>query len=407
MRFNPFQPNSMVRPDMFVGRADEILTIEKCLFQTKFGNPQHFLIEGERGIGKSSLLLYVDGVARGKIAPIKDIKTFNFLCVSTDVSKCSNQLQIVQSLARSLKQEIAVYDGLKDRASSFWDWITNWEFLGVKYNKPDNNIDPEVAAQELVVNIAKLMKSTDHLDGLLVLIDEADSPEHTSDLGSFLKLTAERLQREECNNVAFGIAGLPTLLTKLKLSHPSSPRLFEILTLKPLEVIEREEVLKRGINRANSRNDAETMLSSNALNEITYLSQGYPHFLQQFSYCAFEADNDLLIDMDDVISGTYSENGAIHQLGGKFFSEMYHARISSDDYRTVLNTMAEYGDEWVKRDDIKTESKLKDHTINNALGALKAKNVILHDESRRGYYRLPNRSFAVWINATKRNENQN
>jgi hypothetical protein len=30
---------------------------EQSLFQTKHGNPNHFIIEGERGIGKSSLFL--------------------------------------------------------------------------------------------------------------------------------------------------------------------------------------------------------------------------------------------------------------------------------------------------------------------------------------------------------------
>ena len=53
----------MVGPGMFVGRGDEIRTVEKCLYQAKNGNPQHFLIQGERGIGKSSLFLYVKATA--------------------------------------------------------------------------------------------------------------------------------------------------------------------------------------------------------------------------------------------------------------------------------------------------------------------------------------------------------
>jgi hypothetical protein len=48
MKFNPFRPNSIATDDLFQGRMDEMLFIEKSLFQTKNGNPQHFLIEGER-----------------------------------------------------------------------------------------------------------------------------------------------------------------------------------------------------------------------------------------------------------------------------------------------------------------------------------------------------------------------
>lgn len=402
MLFNPFQPNSMIRPDMFVGRQEELDTIERCLFQTENGNPQHFLIEGERGIGKSSTLLYVDYLARGKVSPILQEKTFNFLCVSVDLGKCDSQLQIIQTIGRGLKQEIGKSEKAKEMAKGFWDWITNWEVMGTKYNKKGEELDPEMAAQDMVVNISSFLSATDYIEGLLILLDEADSPDASANLGSFLKLTAERLQREGCNNVLFGIAGLPSLLPKLMASHESSPRLFEILKLMPLTLSEREQVIKRAIARANEKNDKQIAFDEMGLDELCHLSEGYPHFLQQFAYCAFEANKDEEIDVGDVWDGAFAENGAIDQLGGKFFHDMYHARIASDDYRTVLNTMAPYGDEWVKKDDILTESGLKDHTVKNALSSLKTKNIIIHDSSRRGYYRLPNRSFSVWINATKR-----
>jgi len=60
MKFNPFRPNSIASSELFQGRKDEMKLIEQSLFQTKNGNPQHFLIEGERGLGKSSLFLMVE-----------------------------------------------------------------------------------------------------------------------------------------------------------------------------------------------------------------------------------------------------------------------------------------------------------------------------------------------------------
>jgi len=58
--FNPFRPNSVVAPGMFLGRVMRFETVGKCLFQAKNGNPVHFLIQGERGIGKSSLCMLID-----------------------------------------------------------------------------------------------------------------------------------------------------------------------------------------------------------------------------------------------------------------------------------------------------------------------------------------------------------
>ena len=67
MKFNPFVPNGIAYPGMFTGRVNEIETIEHSLFQTKNENPQHILISGERGIGKSSLLFFADLIARGEV----------------------------------------------------------------------------------------------------------------------------------------------------------------------------------------------------------------------------------------------------------------------------------------------------------------------------------------------------
>jgi len=44
MKFNPFRPNSIASSELFQGRKEEMKLIEQSLFQTKNGNPQHFLI---------------------------------------------------------------------------------------------------------------------------------------------------------------------------------------------------------------------------------------------------------------------------------------------------------------------------------------------------------------------------
>src|SRR6266446_10686947 len=84
MKFNPFRPNNIVVPGMFAGRLDEVQCLERVLHQTKCGNPEHFLITGERGIGKSSLLFYMQCIADGSITTFKD-QRFNFLVLSVQL----------------------------------------------------------------------------------------------------------------------------------------------------------------------------------------------------------------------------------------------------------------------------------------------------------------------------------
>ena len=72
IKYNPFKPGSIIHPGMFSGRVDELRALESALFQTKNGNPTHFLIHGERGIGKSSLLMVVTYYATGELKTIED-----------------------------------------------------------------------------------------------------------------------------------------------------------------------------------------------------------------------------------------------------------------------------------------------------------------------------------------------
>jgi biotin operon repressor len=400
-KYNPFKPNEVVHAGMFVGRLEEVQAIERCLFQAKNGNPQHFLIQGERGIGKSSLLFYVEIVANGTI-PYDGANRFRFLVAHTDLGACESDQDIIRKLGRALKSALSEQEKLRENAKEFWSWLTKWEVLGVQYHKDQEAADLEQAAEDLVDNLSSFCERVKYdLDGVLFLIDEADHPSSDAKLGAYLKLVTERLARKECRRVVFGLAGLPALLGRLRDSHESSLRLFQTFHLEPLALEERMRVVHLGIEEANQANKIQTQITIDAAAFLADLSEGYPHFVQQFSYSAFEHDIDNIIDVDDVGEAAYKDGGALSQLGHRFFNDMYHARISSEEYRRVLDSMAEHGDEWVVRKDIIKESGVSEANVTNALQSLKAKGVILQDETRRGFYRLPTNSFAAWINASK------
>jgi hypothetical protein len=67
------------------------------------------------------------------------------------------------------------------------------------------------------------------------------------------------------------------------------------------------------------------------------------------------------------MEGALRENGAFQQLGSKYFDEQYFDQIRSDQYRKVLQTMSDRGDNWVTKDILRAETKLKDSTLSNAV----------------------------------------
>jgi len=106
-KFNPFRPNEIVHPGMFAGRYDELFALEKTLFQTKHGNPTHFLIDGERGIGKSSLFLHLIWTATGEVSTLAQPQNFNFVTVSVCLDSSHTYAAIVRAIAAELRRQIS------------------------------------------------------------------------------------------------------------------------------------------------------------------------------------------------------------------------------------------------------------------------------------------------------------
>jgi hypothetical protein len=304
---------------MFSGRGDELVALEQILFQAKHGNPQHFLLHGERGIGKSSLLFYLNCVARGDISPLEH-GTFRFLVVSIELDPSNTYGDIIRKTGAELQRVVASHDRVKTLLKSAWDTIKRWEVMGVKYSPIERGVPPHELIEDLTFTVSSVIAEvSNEVDGLLLLIDEADKPEGAANLGEFAKLFTERLTTRGCQNVCLGLAGQQTLLQKLRQSHESSPRIFQIFTLDPLQWNERIHVVRKGLAEANGKNPAQTSITPDAENWIAAFSEGYPHFIQQFAHCAFDHDTDNLIDVDDVHTGASRENGAFQQLGSSIF----------------------------------------------------------------------------------------
>ena len=398
MKFNPFRPNGIVPPGAFAGRYAELQCLEKVLHQTKNGNPEHFLITGERGIGKSSLLFYMQSIADGTISTL-EAQQFNFLVLSVQLDDETTYSSIVTKVGAELQREIAKHEKLKEAAKAVWGFVSRWEVLGVKYGaNAAKEAAPEQLLEELCFTIERTLDSLKTVkDGILILIDEADKPTAKAHLGAFAKLLTERLVKLRCHSVALGLAGLPRVFDHLRTSHESSVRVFRPLPLEVLNMEDRQWVVQRGLAAAKETNGYGTPITADALDLICNLSEGYPHFIQQFAYSAFDRDKDNNIDTDDVKEGAFGKHGALEALALRYFNEWYFDQIGSNEYREVLKAMSAHSDGWVTKAQLRAAVKIKDSTLNNALTALKARNIIQTPKGRQGVYKLPNRSFAVWI----------
>ena len=196
----------------------------------------------------------------------------------------------------------------------------------------------------------------------------------------------------------FGLAGLPSLQKTLASSHHSSLRAFEDIYLGRLEdPNDVMSVINTGLEEAERSNGIKKTITDEAMTKLILFAEGYPHFIQQFAYSAFEYDTDDIIDNEDIMNSLIGKHGALEQIGSRYYKDDFYNKIQKDSYRDVLRIMADIGDRWVTKGVIRKKYLGKEKDLDNAIKALRDRDILVDKEGERGVYRLQYRGFALWI----------
>ena len=279
---NPFKPNSPVNPYMFAGREAEIDIIEACLSSTKEGNPKNLLLIGERGIGKTSVLLLADYLAKGEIT-VTDGKRLDYLTVYVSLDKRTGVVELSRRLMRSIERELRRSQELLQLLRDVWNFVKRIELKGFKVADKKEQLSESEIFDSLIyslVDTAKLLKERGIANpgtsksGIIILIDEADRAADELDLGALLKQLTEQLLFEGCNIISIIVSGLPETVLNLRKSHESSLRVFDQINLAPLTYKDCKKVIELALEHANRTNPTLVKITDSALNSIISFSEG-------------------------------------------------------------------------------------------------------------------------------------
>jgi Cdc6-like AAA superfamily ATPase len=368
-KINPFKPNSPVSTGMFAGRLNEIEQLERSLHQTKNGIPCNLLVTGERGIGKSSLMMVLKDFSIGNLETL-DHGRFNFITINGIVSERTDLVTLIKLIERNIQRELAKTESIRNYLSATWEFVKRIRIMDSGIERSDDISDPDIILDEFAYSLAKTCnrvsnpeKGEEKKDGILLILDEADNASESLRIGYFYKAVTELLQQHGCNNVMFVVVGLPDITDKLLTSHGSSLRIFNQIKITELKPTDRERVVELGMEEANRLNTNKTTITADAKSHISTLSEGYPHFIQQFSYSAFEFNTDGEISVDDVLNAAFASGGAIDSIGTRYYAADYHSKIKSDEYRQVLSIMAESMNAWIKKSEIRDKFTGGDQTL--------------------------------------------
>ena len=306
---NPFVPGAGTPPPLLVGRDKLVHTAEIALSRAKNGrHGKSFVAVGLRGVGKTVVLnkvrrhaedngfqvVYIEAQAEESLvallAPQLRSILININRLSAAGDLADKALGSLRNFANALKISIGEI-GIE------------FDFASVAGQADSGNLANDLP--ELFVAVGKAAAEAN--TAVVILVDEIQylpDPEISA-----LVMAIHRVNQYGLPTVMIG-AGLPQILGKMGDAKSYAERLFDF---PRVEALSRENSHKA---IAEPAREQDVVFLEPALDAIFALTEGYPYFLQEWAFVAWNAAEQSPIGLD-VIDAAKPE--AIRRLDESFF----------------------------------------------------------------------------------------
>jgi hypothetical protein len=277
---NPFSPGAGSPPPELVGRDDILERTRILLGRTRLKRPEKsFLLTGLRGVGKTVLLNEMERLAQGN--------GYRTILIEAHEEKPLSIL--LASQLRRLLFELDRLSGMGDKVRR--GLATLKGFIGaIKVKVGDVefglDIEPELGAADsgdIEVDLPNLFVAVgeaaeERQAPVVILVDEIQYLKKEE--LSALIMALHKMQQRQLPMVLIG-AGLPILPALAGESKSYAERLFNFPVIGPLSETEAFKALQDPVIKVGVEFEVA------ALAEIFRLTQGYPYFLQEWGYQAW------------------------------------------------------------------------------------------------------------------------
>lgn len=375
--FNPFNPNSVVVPNLFAGRAEDVINISKKLSQLKHSMPASFYIYGERGIGKTALAKSIKNiaVAHDDILYSLDLLT-NYYSVEEGQDFSSVLQASINGLTDQMDQNLVAEIGSKLGAIFKNGKFTIGAFgasVGFTSGQSDAQRDITIKDQTVSIlrNLIDALSRNEDKQGVLIVIDETHNLGNLEAAASIIRNIVTTLDVDGKGRISFLLIGYGEDIVQFFSRDASARRTFDLYKLDVMPDADAQEILRKGF--------AETGITwdEDALRANTQLAGGYPHSIQILGHNLIEVDTDGVIAADDWALAT---TRTAHVLTTKEFAKMYAFEKPLTEKDKVLQAMAFHETDKITRKDLAGAVTIAN--LSKAVTALKSIGAIKENENR-------------------------
>lgn len=326
---NPFAPGAGNQPPELAGRESVLTEANTAIQRALIGKPSRSqMLLGLRGVGKTVLLNKIEemAVAAGHMTSV--IEAPEGKSLSALLTPKINQ--VLRKLSRVESAKVSAHRAL--RALRSFASVFN-----VSIGEVSISVDPEVGVadsgdiesdlSELFIQIGEAAREAGK--AWTLLIDEVQYLKAT-DLGALI-VALHKVNQKNLPVLFFG-AGLPQVAALSGDAKSYAERLFHYPAVGKLQPTDAEKAIRQPIE------DEGEKISDQALTEIIKKTQGYPYFLQEWGYQAWNIATGAQIELSDAQT---ADGEATQRLDDGFFKVRFD-RLTPKEREYVI-AMAKIG----------------------------------------------------------------
>lgn len=326
---NPFSPGAGTPPPELAGRKDILEQALLTLARVKRGRSEKsLLIVGLRGTGKTVLL--------HEIAELAEKENYHAVMVEAHEKKTLAQILLpeLRRVLFSLDTKEMISAKVKRAFRVLKSFKLNFKMHEIDFGigiEPERGVadSGDLESDLAQVFIALGEAAEDRQTAIAIIIDELQYL-NDEELSSLI-MAIHKISQKSLPIVLIG-AGLPQLVGKAGRAKSYAERLFNYPELDPLKKEDAKSALQEPVRREG------VSFTEEALEEIFRITEGYPYFLQEWGYHAWNMAKQSPITIDAVKTATVA---SLQELDQSFFRVRFD-RLTPRE-KEYLRALAELG----------------------------------------------------------------
>jgi len=393
---SPFFPDHPVPAELFTGRAaqiDHIMT--RAVGQVAAGKPVSVFLEGEYGIGKTSVAHFAQWLAE---------RNYGLLGIYATLDRAENLDDVGAAVLEATLQSGAYNPKLGEKIrEGMARFIGEQSLFGINIHAEAIHKEAPTVAHGLLPFLGQTLERVrgEGARGIFLVLDEINGITGNPKFARFLKglvdLNAAVALDKPTLPLLLMLCGVEQRRWELVAHHEPVAGIFDIVSIERMTDEEMEGFFRKAFASAHMA------VAPGAMDMMTHYAAGFPKMMHLIGNAAYWLDRDSRIDEKDASAAVIL---AAEEVGKRYVDKQVYAALRSADYHSILAKIARMEPEAMSFSKAEVASGLTEtekKKFNNFLQKMKTLKVLRSGEVQGEYaFNMRMVRLYIWLQSIQR-----